>query len=584
MREIRKILKEINSTYFFIPFIVFAILLISYLAVQSIFFSQDNIFPKGARYVPDQIIVNYKEGQSPEELILAGKKQESEALVTSLSKIGVVSQKKLFTTGNELIGNYYVLNLKKGASLRSVYQKLTRLPQVKNAAPDYILKIQDTPNDPYFTDMWNLKTIRMENAWNLLHANGRVVVAVVDTGVDYNHEDLQGIVLKGKNFIKGNNNPMDDQGHGTHVAGILGAVTNNSIGVSGVSWGSKILAVKACDKNGDCATSNVARAIQYVVDSNVKIINVSIAGAGACNGTYTDTIAYALKKGALIITAAGNGNNGDGKGVDASTQIPAGCDGVLAVGSVTASGSRSPFSNYGSKVEISAPGGVGPCSMGSCILSTSLENGYTLRAGTSMAAPQVSGVAALILASNSALSMSKVKTCLVTSGDPIQTDEPIGRLLNAAQSIKFCQQKNKIPTPTVPFNASSAISGTVYIDKNGNNRLDKSEKPFSGAQVVLSGLISDSVISNSKGKYFFPDLSSGLYTVSLTINGKSVDDPVDITLSGRGETVIFDFPVPPSLAISPTPPKFQRPASECHLDPSCLDTKNAFQICSFQCP
>lgn len=585
MKRIRKYLRNFNSTYFFIPFVAFAALFLGYMFVQAVFFNQDKIFPIGVRFVPDQIIVNYKDGQSPEELLLAGKENESSSLVTALSEIGVVSQKKLFTTGSTLIGNYYVLSLKKGVNIPDAYQKIARIPQVKNAAPDYILKIQEVPNDPYFPNMWNLKLIRMESAWNIMKTNSKVTIAVVDTGVDYDHEDLTGTVLKGKNFIKGNNDPMDDQGHGTHVAGIIGAITNNAIGGSGVSWGAKILAVKACDKNGDCSTSNVSRAIQYAVDSNVKIINVSIAGAGSCNGTYNDTLAYAVKKGALVIAAAGNGNNGDGIGVNASTQIPAGCNNVLAVGAVSANDSRSPFSNYGDKVEIAAPGGVGPCSMPTCILSTSLNNGYTLRSGTSMAAPQVSGVAALIQANNSSLSMQRVRSCLTTGGDTIQTDKPIGLRLNALQSLQLCSQLIRNPTPTIRQQTGSSISGTAYIDKNGNRRLDTTEKPFSGAQIVLSGLVSDSAISNSKGKYIFAALMPGLYTLSLTVGGKSVGEPVDITLSGQGETVQYDFPVPVNLTVIPTPSiPSQKTAGECFIDPSCLDSKNSFQICSFQCP
>lgn len=585
MKRLRKLLRNIDTSYFFIPFIVFAALFLGYVIVQNVFSKQNAIFPQGVRYVPDQIIINYKEGKSPEELLLSGKEEESSKLVAELSDLGVVSQKRLFISGSELLGNYYVFNLKKGTSIREIYPKLTTIHQIKNATPDYILKIQENPNDPYFKDLWDLSMIGMPAAWNIQHTDGKTTIAVIDTGVDYNHEDLSGTVLKGKNFIKGNNDPMDDQGHGTHVAGILGAITNNNIGISGVSWGAKILAVKACDKKGDCATSNVSRAIQYAVDSGVKIINVSIAGAGSCNGTYNDTLKYAVKKGALVITAAGNGNNGDGKGVDAETQIPAGCDGALAVGAVTVDRKRSPFSNFGTKVEISAPGGASPCGISTCILSTGLNNGYTLRSGTSMAAPQVSGAAALLLAYNPSLTSQRIKSCLINSGTIIQTDQPIGPLINPAQALDICKPipNNTTPQPSTP---ASSISGNVFVDKNGNRRKDLTEVPYAGAQVILSGLGSDSVITNSRGRYIFHNLPPGLYTLSLTVNGRSVNEPVDITISGNNDSVQFDFPVPPSFLGSPTPTTapVQKTAGDCRIDPACLDSKNSFQICSFQCP
>lgn len=582
MAGFRKYLKNINPTYFFIPFIAFGVIALSYVAVQSVFFPKNQIFPKGVRYVPDQIIVKYKPGQSPEELSSAGKTGERENLLSSLKEIGVVSQKKLFDSESSLIGNYYVLSLKKGISIPDAYKQMTRVPQVENAAPDYILKVQEAPNDPYYPQMWNLPMMHLSEAWDLVHTNKRATVAVIDTGVDYNHEDLSGVVTKGKNFIAGNMNPLDDQGHGTHVAGTIGGVTNNGIGISGVSWGAKILAIKACDKNGDCNTTNVSKAVQYAVDSGVKIINISIAGAGSCNGTYADVMKYATRHGALVISAAGNGNNGDGVGVNADTQIPAACDGVMAVGAVKPDGLRSPFSNYGSRVQIAAPGGVGPCSMPTCILSTSLSNGYSLRSGTSMAAPHVSGVAALLLASNSALTAAQIRTCLVNGAERISTDHPIGPLLDARGALVACAKKTD-PTPTSLPNETSAISGTVFVDSNNNNKMDKTEKPFPGAQVVLSGLVSDSALSNSKGRYIFSDLTPGLYTVSLTVNGTSVGNPVDITLT-QGSSVQYNFPVPPSLAIIPTPTVGQqKTASECRLDPSCANSKDSFQICSFQC-
>lgn len=583
MQSILHVLRRIDTRFFLLPFLLFAFGAIGYVAVQGIFFQKDKIFPQGVRYIPDQIIVKYKIGQSPDELQNAGKIENRKVLLSALSNVGVASQKRLYISENSLLENYYVLTLKPGFTVPDAYNKITKIPEIENAAPDYILKIQEVPNDPYYPSMWNLSKIKAELAWDSVHVGGKVTIAVIDTGVDYQHEDLKDIVIKGKNFISNDNNPMDDQGHGTHVAGIAAAVTNNGIGISGATWGAKILAIKACDKNGDCSTANVSRAIQYAVDNNAKIINVSIAGSGSCNGTYTDVLRYAARKGAIVVVAAGNGNNGDGIGVNVESQIPASCEGSIAVGSITADGKRSGFSNFGSKVEISAPGGVGPCTMQSCIISTSINNSYSLRSGTSMAAPQVSAVAALILAFDKNLSMSKIKSCILSGGDNIQTDKNIGLLLNAQNSLKICTKIEATPTPKMSKNNSS-IAGTVFIDENKNKKLDSIEKTLSSAQIILSGLSNDSVLSNSKGKYLFLGLPGGLYTISATLNGQSVIVPIDVSVASDN-SVQLNIPVSSEMVIiAPTPSVAkQKTASYCFIDPECLKSKNSVQICSFRC-
>lgn len=583
IKKLQAYFKRLDFRYFLIPFIIFGVFFAGIVTAQQMgFFRSNTVFPKGVQYVADQILVKYKDGHSPVDLKQSGKVNQEKTLQASLSQIGVISQKKLFVSQNVSLKNYYLLTLKKGSSIPDVYAKLGTIPEIESATPDYILKIQETPNDPYFPQMWNLQKINMLRAWNITHTKN-VTVAVIDTGVDYNHPDLQGVVTLGKNFISGGTDPMDDQGHGTHVAGIIAAVTNNAIGVSGVSWGAKILAVKACDQSGNCSTTNVARAIAYAVDAGAKIINISIAGSGTCNGTYTDMVNYAKQKGALIVTAAGNGTNGDGVGANADTQIPASCDGVIAVGSVTASGLRSTFSNYGPHVQIAAPGGQGPCSIPACILSTGLNSGYTLRAGTSMAAPHVSAAVALLLTLNSRLSIDKIRTCLVQGGDKIQTDQPIGPLLNPSRALVLCSAAAGKPTaaPVSGVNPAGSISGTVFVDKNGDHRYEPGEKVFPGAQVVLSGFTSDSVISNVKGRYVFVNLSPGLYTLSLTVNGQSIGDPVDVTLVSKGSSVSLDFPVPATLVL-PTAP-VQKTASGCYIDPQCTFKKGTVQICSFTC-
>lgn len=572
--------KFVKTRYILLIFTIFAVVLLAVFFSRSNFLSSEQpIFPPGVRYVQDEIIIKYKNGQSPEELKFQGKQTDREKLLLSLAQVGALSQKKLYQDEAGGLGSYYILTLKYKSNIPEVYESLKKIPEIDTSTPNYILRIQDVPNDPYFPQMWNLKKNNLENAWNTTHTNG-VLVGVIDTGTDYNHEDLRGIVVKGRNFVNNNNDPMDDQGHGTHVAGILGAVTNNSLGVSGVSWGAKILSLKACDSEGNCKTSDVSRAIKYAVERGVKFINISIAGPGSCRGTYSDVLQYAKEKGAVIISAAGNGQNGTGDGVSVDSQIPASCNNVLAVGSITAKDNSSSFSNYGSKVRVSAPGGQSPCDMSSCILSTSLGNKYSLRSGTSMAAPQVTGLAALIFSNNPSLDSEKVISCIIRGADIIKTRKPVGPKLNAQKSLKLCSSpKENISTPT-PVLKPFSISGIVFIDKNNNKKLDSEEIPFGGAQVILSGGASQSVVSNPAGKYAFLDLEKSLYTLTLTINGKSVGDAVDVVLSNTIPAIYLDLPVPASFSSTQTP---QKTASKCYLDPECLTEQRSFQVCSFKC-
>ena len=178
----------------------------------------------------------------------------------------------------------------------------------------------------------------------------------------------------------GNANVTDDFGHGTHVAGIAAAATNNGIGIAGISWGARVMPVKVLDQYGNGWYSDIADGIVYAADNGAKIINLSLGGAAASQ-TLCQAAAYAQQKGALLVAAAGNAG--------AAVLYPAACDGVLAVAATDRSDQRASFSNYGPEVDLAAPGVD--------IYSTwPWLDGYFTKSGTSMAAPHVSGVAALV--------------------------------------------------------------------------------------------------------------------------------------------------------------------------------------------
>lgn len=627
--KILPFLKKFYPFLLLIPFIVLVLFFVlSIFARDVVVNPEGNPFPKGAKYVEDQVIVKYKDGQAPNEL----SPEKEESLNNKLTSLGVKSQEKLFTSVDEFLKNYYLLYLRPGTNIQDLYKKLSDIPEVDSITPDYILDTfpkekdekevptiqspigQGEPNDPYFLDgqQWDMTAIDMKKAWDIRRASGEIVVAVIDTGVDYNHPDLVGRVLKGKNFINNSDDPLDDHGHGTHVAGTIAAATNNGIGISSTSWGGKILAVKACDNNGDCVTSNVVRGVSYALEQGAKIINVSIAGIGSCkkenffsgDRVYEDVIKDAENKGAIIIVAAGNHNQ------DARNEVPSACEGVMSVGATNTSNTRwvssdTSGSNFGNKVDISAPG--------SPILSTSVQNGYSIRNGTSMAAPHVSGVAALLLSFNKNLTTQEVKECMVKSAKPIESDKYIAGMLNAYEALVACgAQKSQnisainptstqqIPPTSMPKNVTVApsdysISGTVFIDQNANGLFDNSEKTLGGVQVIVSPP-TVSRLANPQGYYLFTNLLPNTYLVSLTIPDVSaVNLPTrTVTLGSSLRSVVVNIPVSPLALPLPTvlptasaqggvtPTKTEQPASGCYYDPGCFGGKQ-IQACSFTC-
>ncbi|WP_151735872.1 S8 family peptidase [Paenibacillus tengchongensis] len=282
------------------------------------------------------------------------------------------------------------------------YMYLTNDSVSENAGKEVI-----TPNDLLFsTYQWNLPAIDTEAGWNLTKGSGEVIVAVVDTGVQASHPDLQGQLLAGYNAIAGGSTPDDDVGHGTHVAGIIGALTNNSEGVAGISWYNKILPVKALDNSGAGTTYSVAEGIIWAADQGAKVINLSL-GNYAESQFLHDAIKYAYDRDVVVVAASGNDNT-------ERPGYPAAYEEVLAVAATGQNGERASFSNYGDYIDVSAPG--------ESIASTYPGSQYAALSGTSMASPHVAALAGLVRALNPALSNKEVMELMTSNavdlGDP----------------------------------------------------------------------------------------------------------------------------------------------------------------------
>jgi len=328
---------------------------------------------------------------------------------------------------------------------------------VEYAEPDRILHALATPNDTQYGQQWHYFEARgglnLPSAWDKSTGAG-VVVAVIDTGYRP-HADLAANVLAGYDFIKDSGNANDgnardnnaqDPGdyatagacgflspirdttsswHGTHVAGTIAAVSNNGTGVAGVAYQAKVLPVRVLGRCGGY-TSDIADGIVWAAGGSVsgvpanptpaRVINLSLGGQGACDTTSQNAVNLARSRGTVVVVAAGNSN------ADASGFSPASCNGVVAVAATNRNGGRASYSNYGSKVSVAAPGGDTASGAANGILST-LNSGtrgpagdsYAYYQGTSMAAPHVAGVVALMLSRNPALTPDEVASRLKSS-------------------------------------------------------------------------------------------------------------------------------------------------------------------------
>ncbi|WP_442950439.1 S8 family peptidase [Paenibacillus sp. DMB20] len=255
------------------------------------------------------------------------------------------------------------------------------------------------PNDLLFSRyQWNLPAIETNRGWNLSKGSEEVVIAVVDTGVDLRHTDLEGQLVPGYNVVNPDSDPSDDVGHGTHVAGIIGALVNNGEGVAGMSWYNKIMPVKALDASGSGTTYAVAEGIIWATDRGAKVINMSL-GNYADSQFLHDAVKYAYDRDVLLVAASGNDNT-------ERPGYPAAYPEVLAVGATNQDMSRAEYSNYGDYIDVTAPG--------TNIASTFPGNQYAALSGTSMASPHVAAMAGLIRSLNPDLTNREVMDLMIS--------------------------------------------------------------------------------------------------------------------------------------------------------------------------
>ncbi|HDN80020.1 MAG TPA: peptidase S8, partial [Chloroflexi bacterium] len=274
-----------------------------------------------------------------------------------------------------------------------------------------------TPNDSYYeTYQWNLRRINAPSAWGITTGND-TIIAILDTGVDTGHPDLAAKIVNGYDFVNGDSDPSDDNGHGTHVAGIAAAVSNNGIGIAGVSWGARIMPVKVMDADGEGSHYDIANGIIWAANNGARIINLSL-GSQASSQTLQNAVNEAYTKGCLLVAAAGNYYQ-EGNPVI----YPAAYPNVLAVAATGYNDEHASYSEAGDYVDVAAPGGNPESDADTdpnhWIMSTFWRGkgygDYLWMAGTSQAAPHVAGLAALVWTVNPSLSNDGVASVITSS-------------------------------------------------------------------------------------------------------------------------------------------------------------------------
>ncbi len=422
-----------------------AILLSSVISSQS--FSAYGAKNTEPNYVPDRLLVKFKKdvSESQQKKILADK---GAVIENEISQIKVK-----------------ILKVPKNAlnAIESAFQKNSAIEYVEK---DFLLEPTIIPNDPEFSKQWHLSKIKGPEAWDITKGSQSVPIAILDTGIDSNHSDLSGKLLPGYNFYDNNNNLSDVCGHGTKVAGSAAAITNNGLGVAGVSWESPIIPIKVTDPNCFAYYSTLTKGIIFAADNGAKVANISFA---VFDGkALTDAATYMYNKGGWVVASAGN--SGKLENLNDNPYL-------ISVSSTDSNDNASSFSSSGPYVDFAAPG--------SSIYTTTNGGSYGYTSGTSFSSPITAGLIALMFSHDPTLTPAKAYDVLKQSSVDLGTsgyDYNFGwGRINAYAAI---QELASTPIDNIPPNVSitnpiegSTVSGTITVDVSAtdNDKVSKVE-------------------------------------------------------------------------------------------------------------
>ena len=483
------------------------------------------------------------------------------------SQMGVQSISRVFPhvatpRANPNLERIYLLRFSTSSDLVSLKAAYSSHPLIEAVEFNYqrpTLASKILPNDPRYKEQWNLPLIEMPRAWAIEKGSSDMIIAIVDSGIDHAHQDLvekiwqnvgelpdndidddhngyvddtmgwdftdtPNVAAEGDSLI-GDNDPMDESGHGTHVAGIAAADVNNGRGVAGVAWNCTLMALRAGASHGggtNLQDDDSSAAIVYAVDNGARIINMSW-GSPRNSFVIRDAIDYAYARGVILVAAAGNERVPD-------TIYPAGYRKVIAVAATDQNKQRFYQSNFGASIDIGAPGNV--------ILSTQIGNRYRRLTGTSMATPHVSGVAALILSKRPGLTHDEARQIIIATADSI-TESPelvdAGNL-NAARALMASgSMQARIASPETGSGGSSTIE---FIGTVGGLKFNSWQLMYGGSTTptTWTSINSPSLRQKTNERLLIwevQEVPEGIYTVRLEAkakNGEVVRDEVVLSV------------------------------------------------------
>jgi serine protease len=461
--------------------------------------------PPQGEYVPDQIIVKFKAGVLDAEIEQLNQDLETKVIYTSP------------------FAGFKVLQILEGKTVAEMVEAYSRHPFVENAQPNYLYYATWSPNDPGYSLQWHFDSISLETAWDLdttaplYGGDPNIIVAVVDSGVAY--ETYGGYVqapdlantnfTSGWDFVNNDAHPNDDQGHGTHVCGTIAQSTNNGVGVAGIAFNTTIMPVKVMEPvwvysggwiwTATGTTPHVADGINYATANGADIINLSL-GSSSPDAMLENAVRYAYNAGVVVIASSGNSG-------DTTPNYPASYDDyVISVGATRYDNARSPYSSYGSHLDMVAPGGDtnvdqnGDSYIDGVLQLTLTEPTYPnsvdpssftyyFRQGTSMACPHVAGVTALILAKHPSWTPDQVRNALETTATDLGTagwDQYYGWGL---------------------LNAHAAVGATAVSPPTVTNYIGASDITYSGAR--LNGQVTATGGENPTVHIYWGDNNGG---------------------------------------------------------------------------
>lgn len=423
----------------------------------------------------------------------------------------------------------------------AVARALARNPHIDFAELDMYVDLSETTvDDQYYSIAWHLPKIQAPTAWDYIKGEG-VIIAILDTGVDGTHPDLVNQLLPGYNSADGSSTTSDVMGHGTATAGTAAAATNNTIGVSSIAWGAKILPIRVTnDPTGAAYFSSIARGVTWAADNNATVANISFDGISN-SSTVTTAAQYMRNKGGIVVAAAGN------SGIDPGyTDNPY----IISVSATDSADAKASWSNYGNFIDVAAPG--------VSIVTTKMGNSYSKWSGTSFSSPAAAGVVALIMAANPSLTPTDVEQILEQSADKVAGSDfhpyfGYGRV-NAAAAVQLALD-SAVSDTTAPIvnifspTDSVTVAGLVQVDVSASDN-----EAVSQVALYANGqLVGEDSVAPYQFSWDTSAVADGSVILTATatdaVGNEGASEKVTITVANQVDNSPVDN-TPPNVSIS----------------------------------